>query len=336
MSDTEIMASVPIGRFVADSEGLCRARFVTDEITLRLTVQGARLELSDGDARVGFDLDAGALEAMHCRIMATHNCKGFSGLLSETSSKTAKYQALNALTLRGMLLLLEAYRDDPVALIVFENVPRIATRGRHLLDRIVGMLRAYGYAVAETTHDCGELGGLAQSRKRFLLVARHEEKVPPFLYEPERKRLRGVGEVLEHLPVPGPVPLLPMHRMPMLQWKTWVRLAFVEAGADWHGGVLGVNDWAEVAADGHGADGDHQDAGGWRPALDCRSTDRGRPLQQCLPHRRVRRDIAGGDWWWHAFGRRIVGRRPQAGFHQGRKARLHDRRSLWRASMGRP
>lgn len=195
-------------------------------------------------------------------------CKGFSGLLSETSSKTAKYQALNALTLRGMMLLLEAYRDDPVELIIFENVPRIATRGRPLLDQIVGMLRAYGYAVAETTHDCGELGGLAQSRKRFLLVARHEAKVPPFLYEPPKRRLRGVGEVLQHLPVPGPEPLLPMHRMPMLQWKTWVRLAFVEAGSDWRSlnklrvedgfladyaivndhfnGFLGVHDWHDT------------------------------------------------------------------------------------------
>jgi site-specific DNA-cytosine methylase len=199
-------------------------------------------------------------------------CKGFSGLLSETSSKSAKYQALNALTLRGMMLLLEAYRDDPVELIIFENVPRIATRGRQLLDQIVGMLRSYGYAVAETTHDCGELGGLAQSRKRFLLVARHEKKVPPFLYEPEKRRLRGVGEVLEHLPIPGPEPVLPMHRMPMLQWKTWVRLAFVEAGSDWrslnklriedghladyviapdverHGGYLGVRGWDEPSA----------------------------------------------------------------------------------------
>ena len=51
-----------------------------------------------------------------------------------------------------------------------------------LLDQIGALLRSYGYAVAETTHDCGELGELAQSRKRFLLVGRHQAKVPPFLY----------------------------------------------------------------------------------------------------------------------------------------------------------
>lgn len=160
-------------------------------------------------------------------------CKGFSGLLSETNSKTDKYQALNALTLRGMWLFLEAYADDPVELIVFENVPRIASRGRFLLDQIISMLRHFGYAVRESTHDCGELGELAQSRKRFLLVARHAEKVPPFLYEPPKHRLRGVGEVLDYMPLPGDPRGGPMHRVPMLQWQTWVRLAFVEAGSDW-------------------------------------------------------------------------------------------------------
>ena len=61
-------------------------------------------------------------------------CKGFSGLLAEKTSATAKYQALNALTLRGIWLMLEAYAGDPPELIVFENVPRIATR-EHLSRR---------------------------------------------------------------------------------------------------------------------------------------------------------------------------------------------------------
>lgn len=157
--------------------------------------------------------------------------------------------------------------DDPVELLVFENVPRIASRGRHLLDQIGDLLRHYGYAVAETTHDCGEIGGLAQSRKRFLLVARHIEKVAPFLYEPEKKRLEAVGTVLGRMPLPGDLNGGPMHRVPSLQWKTWVRLAFVEAGSDWRSlnklevedgvlrdyllvpeyraGYLGVNAWDE-------------------------------------------------------------------------------------------
>lgn len=194
-------------------------------------------------------------------------CKGFSGLLSQAKSLTDKYQALNRLTLRGIWLTLEAWADNPPELILFENVPRLATRGRALLDQITAMLRAYGYAVAETTHDCGELGGLAQSRKRFLLVARHIAKVPNLLYEPPRQQLRAVGDVLSKMPLPGDLAAGPMHRVPSLSWKTWVRLAFVEAGKDWrslnrlaiedghlrdylivpelHGGAYGVLDWVE-------------------------------------------------------------------------------------------
>ncbi len=160
-------------------------------------------------------------------------CKGFSGLLAEGKSKTDKYQALNRLTLRGVWLMLEAWADDPPELIIFENVPRIATRGRHLLDQIVLLLRQYGYATAETTHDCGEIGGLAQSRKRFLLVGRHMAKVPNFLYEPPKRSLLAVGDILGRMPLPGDPAGGPMHRIPSLQWKTWVRLAFVEAGRDW-------------------------------------------------------------------------------------------------------
>lgn len=167
-------------------------------------------------------------------VFTSAPCKGFSGLLNQAKSTGPKYQALNRLTLRGMHLVLEAWADDPPEFVLFENVPRITNRGRDLLDAIVGLLEGYGYAVAETTHDCGELGGLAQSRRRFLLVARHQDKVPPFLYEPPKRPLRGVGEILGRLPLPGDIERGgPMHRLPRLEWKTWVRLALIEAGGDW-------------------------------------------------------------------------------------------------------
>lgn len=173
-------------------------------------------------------------------------CKGFSGLLSQAASAALKYQALNRLTVRGIWLTLEAYKDDPAAIILLENVPRIETRGRALLEEIKQLLRAYGYVVVETKHDCGEIGNLAQSRKRFLLVARHPSKVPNFVYQPHKTPLRGVGEVIGLLPLPGDSVAGPLHRVPALQWKTWVRLAFVPAGRDWRalnelqveGGVL--------------------------------------------------------------------------------------------------
>ena len=193
-------------------------------------------------------------------------CKGFSGLLSQAKSLTSKYQALNQLTLRGVWMMCEAWGDDPPELVLFENVPRIESRGGELLDQIEALLRHYGYAVTRSTHDCGEIGGLAQHRKRFLLVARHIAKVPPFLYEPPKRRVRSVGEILEKFPLPGH-PSIPMHAIPNLQWKTWVRLAFVEAGSDWrslnklnvadgkladyilvpeyHSDYLGVRNWDE-------------------------------------------------------------------------------------------
>ncbi len=167
-------------------------------------------------------------------VFISSPCKGASGLLSEEKAKTPHYQALNELTLRCIWLMGEAWANDPVPLIAFENVPRLATRGRHLLDQIGQLLGHYGFANAETTHDCGELGGLAQSRKRFLLVARNIEKVPAFLYEPEKKSLRAVGDILARMPLPGNIEAAgPMHRVPSLQWRTWVRLALVRAGSDW-------------------------------------------------------------------------------------------------------
>src|SRR3989338_2708861 len=203
-------------------------------------------------------------------VFISSPCKGASGLLSETMSLTPKYQALNELTLRCVWLMCEAWKHNPVSLIVFENVPRLATRGRHLLDQIGKLLAFYGYAVAEPPHDCGELGGLAQSRKRFMLVARHIEKVPPFLYEPEKKSLRAVGDILGRMPLAGDIEAAgPMHRVPALQWKTWVRLALVTAGKDWRSlnelviedgylrdliivpeyraGYLGVHEWQDTA-----------------------------------------------------------------------------------------
>ncbi|MBS7675480.1 hypothetical protein KIN13_18905, partial [Vibrio cholerae] len=86
-------------------------------------------------------------------VFISSPCKGASGLLSEALSLTPKYQALNELTLRCVWLMCEAWRHNPPGLIVFENVPRLATRGRHLLDQIAQILGLYGYAVAETTHD---------------------------------------------------------------------------------------------------------------------------------------------------------------------------------------
>lgn len=160
-------------------------------------------------------------------------CKGFSSLLNPKAAKGLKYLALNQLVPRGIQLAMEAWGDSPPGLIVMENVPRIATRGRSLLNQVTELLQSYGYIVRETEHNCGALGGLGQNRQRFLLVARHRDKIPPFLYEPPKQRVRGVGEVIGSLPIPGFGGGGPLHELPRLQWLTWLRLALIEAGKDW-------------------------------------------------------------------------------------------------------
>lgn len=160
-------------------------------------------------------------------------CKGLTSLLDPKHVGSAKYEALNQLTLRCYWLLLEAYKDDPIRILLLENVPGLATKGRHLLDQIYALLRHYGYAVAEDSHDVGPIGGLAQHRKRFLMVARHRELVPPFLYKPDTMPMKTVGDVLGALPMPGDKRGGIMHRVPGLKWRTWTRLAFIEPGSDW-------------------------------------------------------------------------------------------------------
>jgi len=169
-------------------------------------------------------------------VFTSPPCKGFSGLIPKARAAGDRYQALNSLTLRGLMLALTAWEDDPPEAVLLENVPRIQQRGRHFLDQMIGLLRHHGYATAETAYDCGEIGGLGQRRRRYLLLARHREKCPPMVFEPPKRGLRSVGEVIGALPVPGgplALPCGPMHDLPRLQWRTWVRLALVEAGGDW-------------------------------------------------------------------------------------------------------
>ena len=160
-------------------------------------------------------------------------CKGFSGLLPKKSSESEKYQALNRLTVRGIRLALEAFRDDLPGIIMIENVPRITTRGAGLLKQIKQLLASHGYVFHEAFHDCGELGGLGQHRKRYLLIARRPDKVQNFVYQPPKLKVKSIGEILGSLPMPDDPKGGPMHRMRRLQWKTWVRLALIPAGGDW-------------------------------------------------------------------------------------------------------
>lgn len=166
-------------------------------------------------------------------------CKGASGLLPSEKAKEPKYRKLNRLALVWTRLMLEAWAKRPPRLVLLENVPMITTRAKRVLDAVKAALRKAGYVLHEGTHDCGELGGLAQHRKRYLLVARHQASVTSLLYKPVEKRVRACGEVLGSLPMPNDPRGGDMHVMPKIGWVNWVRLAMIPAGGD-HRDIEGV------------------------------------------------------------------------------------------------
>lgn len=174
-------------------------------------------------------------------LMSSPPCKGFSALLGAKKASEEKYQTMNGLLLSSLFLACSTW-DQPPALIFYENVPRIESRGKELVARAIKTLQAHGYSVTVGSHDCGELGSLAQHRRRWFLLARHQGRVPQFVYQPPKERVRACGEVLGPMPMPGDVELGgPMHSVPKLSMRNWVRLALIPAGGDWRDlpGVLG-------------------------------------------------------------------------------------------------
>lgn len=159
-------------------------------------------------------------------------CKGASGLLSEELATSPKYAAMNELALVWLELMFAAWPVGP-RLVLMENVPRIRTRAAGTMTRVRAILRAHGYATHDEAHNLGEIGGLAQNRQRLLLVGRHQKRVPALLYQPTKRRVRSVGEVLGALPLPGDPAAGPLHRLPAIDPITALRLALIPAGGDW-------------------------------------------------------------------------------------------------------
>lgn len=220
-------------------------------------------------------------------VVASPPCKSWSACLSEAKANTPEYAAMGALALRSLDLVLEAWTTPP-ALILLENVPRILSRGRKVLEQMKALLRAKGYAVDLRVHDCGTIGGLAQSRQRVLLVARHIQQVPTSLLYPPEKPLRPMSEVLWRLPVPTPGSTEggSLHRLPKLSALNALRLAVIRAGHDWrdlpeeirigggpntHAGKYGVQDPDDPA---HAVIAEARTGKGWADVADPRVRQR--------------------------------------------------------------
>ena len=279
MAEREYTAFFPFGGSGGGALGFQQATARLFGVDARFRVLGgidfephacADFEMLTGVPELCADVDTLTPKALRERfgttapdvVFMSPPCKGASGLLSVAKSKTPKYQAMNELALRWTELMLRAWPVPP-KLVLLENVPRLKQRAGGMLRKVRSALRAAGYVFQDGFHECGEIGGLAQVRKRYLLVARHASRVPPLLYQPPKKRVRACGEVLGELPLPGDPAAGPMHALPKLSWLNWVRLALIPAGGDWRDleGVLrdgqprrevfkrhGVQRWEEPSA----------------------------------------------------------------------------------------
>ena len=204
-------------------------------------------------------------------IFSSPPCVGMSRLLSAAKASSAKYRAVNGLVVRALRLTLDAWADRPPKVILLENVPGLEEgRGEGLLGEIVALLTERGYSTGYGSRCLGEIGNLAQRRRRFTLVARHRAQVPSHLFQPPPRGLRGVGDVLGPLPLPGDPAAGPMHQLGKHTFQTWIRLALIPPGKDWRAlrdlnvdgghlrdyaiecgpwraGTLGVTPWEEPA-----------------------------------------------------------------------------------------
>jgi site-specific DNA-cytosine methylase len=170
-------------------------------------------------------------------------CKSFSGLTSPLVAASDEYQDMARLYVTGVELLLSTW-DVPPRLIILENVPRILSSGAHLVAEVMAMLEAAGYSVDISTHDCGEIGGLAQRRRRALLVGRLKRSVIAPLMRPRLLPVKSCGSVLGELPMPEDPRAGPLHKLPRIGWLTWMRLAMIPAGGDYRdlpGALDGLN-----------------------------------------------------------------------------------------------
>lgn len=158
-------------------------------------------------------------------------CKQACGLLAKAIAYSPKYVTMGALAGVWTDLMFAAWPKGP-RLLLMENVPRIRTRAPEVVARVRRTLKAHGYLIFDDAHDLGELGGLAQHRDRLLLVGRRKD-VPSLLYQPTKRRVRSIGEVLGQLPMPGDPKAGALHKLPAIEAITALRLALIPAGKDW-------------------------------------------------------------------------------------------------------
>lgn len=176
-------------------------------------------------------------------------CQGNSRLLPGSKAVTWKYKALNNLVPHAAYLCMLAWPDHPVPVLFGENVPGIKQRSALLLADMERTAKGLGYRTAMGDHDAGEIGGLAQSRRRFVWIQVHNETVPQFVYKPRKRGLKPIRAVLDDKPMPGDPAGGPMHALLNLNFITELRLALIRPGGDWKD-IPGPDQWRLLTLDG--------------------------------------------------------------------------------------
>jgi site-specific DNA-cytosine methylase len=180
-------------------------------------------------------------------VLSSPPCKPNSQLTSIEKANEPEYRAMQELYLKGLNLAVSTWSDGP-AVLAFENVRGILSRGRKVLADAKATARERRYVCDERVFDCGKVGGTGAHRPRHILIARRPDLMPQVIGLPPNRPMRSCGDVLKELPLPNTPAAGSLHRLQNLELITWLRLAFVRAGADhrsipeaikaWNSGVL--------------------------------------------------------------------------------------------------
>ena len=168
-------------------------------------------------------------------VFTSPPCVAATKLVTNKKASTPAYVEMNRLLLTNTLTMFEAWPDGPDFVLV-ENVPNILTkeRGADMLQEWCDLMRSRNYAIHVGTHNARHIGNLGQNRERLLIIARHQEKVPVFLYKPPHTPGRTLGDVVGPLPLPDDPAGGPMHGMTRgMSFRNRLRLWKIEAGRDW-------------------------------------------------------------------------------------------------------
>ena len=237
LGDHEARFGVPLG--IDIDERACR---VFERITGGHALVADFHELTSADLRAFTHIHFGGKAPF--LVLGSPPCKAFSQLLSKKQAATPEYQRMAQLYYTGLRLAVTTWPDGP-AVIQWENVRGVTSRGEDIRDASKALLHEYNYEVDERVFDCAEVGGTPARRPRHILIARRRDLCRQMVALPPRRAPKSCGSALRDLPLPNDPAAGPLHRLPEISLITWLRLAFVRAGSDHRSIPQAVELWSK-------------------------------------------------------------------------------------------